>query len=998
MTSDDKLHAGSSLYFCLRHPKLESPNSSKFFRHMTWFERVQCDLPERSGDDVRLFPCALPYPEVLRLETAVDEIEARQIWAMQLLNTFIAWSNFVVLGCPDGACAPQVTYRSACEARSFADRLLREAIEFASPDLVTGRLTCAGKRATVEALLEQVGSFAAAGYIDPVQVDSASSTALPVTAERVAVPERAGRVDPLEWLPEAQARVVADLEGLRKEPHLWEEICHACHRVPEGGEAELAQKLLDTDMAVLVPEHELPRDRRGKLMQGGLFCVEKNAQEDRLIFDRRPENATMPRLEWAALPSAACFARMLLEPCQYLRASGDDLRNFYYMLRLPPNWVRFNSVGRRVDSHVVEQHGLDPAVPHRLCFRVLGMGDRNGCAIAQATHEAILKSVGLLDPQETLAYGRTVPAGDLWQGVYLDDLLIASRQTLADPVPLDGTFIPPIAQASDPDMVLTKAAEAGYEKANLERALHKSFRALTQFKAWGGEIDGVKGRAGAPKEVRRQVWYLISLVVAQGWASKAVLQKINGFLAFAFQFRRELFCLQHHVYHFVSEMHATKWVRLPGFVIDELRSLSIHLVFAEWNMRRRVSSSVLATDATPTTGGAVRADAPEPLVKELWRRSEIRGAPVRLDRSDDADMTEAPIETSHFASTCGECLPWSEVARYTFRETSHINLQEARALRREVCKLASKFESGGQIQVCLNDSMVCVCAFAKGRSSSRKLNNILRGLLPCLILGDVVLALLWVETESNFADHPSRFRPLPPPRKPPGWLHSYGVFGADMFPGLEVFAGSARITAAHLKVGVRMFDPIDELWGGDAFDPRIDWLIKSRQVRWLWLAPPCSSFSPLRNLDRGGPLRPAAHPEGDDAIPEVRLGNLLWSRALELAVMIIGQDGFFIIEHPRGSKAWTLKQTQRMQRYHGCRMYPVDYGGASNPGLPNQKPTTLLTNAPWVPNVLKRCPKTHVHGPPLRGARAKAAGAYPKGFAEALADACWTWASGGAAP
>ena len=474
MTSPAKLHDWFSSNCCLRHPMLESRNSTKFSRYLIWFESVQGILLERSGDDVRLFPCALPCPEVLRIKTAVDETEARQVWAKQLLNTFIAWSNFVVLGCPDGACEPQAAYRSACEARSFADRLLGEAIEFASADLITGRLKCAGRRATVEALMEQVGSFAAAGYVDPVQASS-SSTALPVTATRVAVPEKAGRVDPLQWLPDEQAEVVAGLESLRREPHLWEEICHACHRVPEGDEAELAQKLLATDMAVLVPEGELPRNQHGGLMQGGLFCVEKNATEDRLIFDRRPENATMPRLEWAALPSAACFTRMLLGPCQYLRASGDDLRNFYYMLRLPPNWVRFNSVGRRVATDVVAMHGLDPAVPHRLCFRVLGMGDRNGCAIAQATHEAILKSVGLLDPQETLAYGRTVPAGDLWQGVYFDDLLIASRQTLEYPMPLDGSFVPPPAQGDDADILLTKAAEGAYEKADLERALHKSF-------------------------------------------------------------------------------------------------------------------------------------------------------------------------------------------------------------------------------------------------------------------------------------------------------------------------------------------------------------------------------------------------------------------------------------------------------------------------------------------------------------------------------------------
>ena len=196
---------------------------------------------------------------------------------------------------------------------------------------------------------------------------------------------------------------------------------------------------------------------------------------------------------------------------------------------------------------------------------------------------------------------------------------------------------------------------------------------------------------------------------------------------------------------------------------------------------------------------------------------------MRLDRSLEADRFEAPRETSQFASACAESLPWAVASSYAFRETSHINLQEARALRREIRRLASCFDNAGRIQVCLNDSMVCVFAFSKGRSSSLKLNNILRGLLPYLVMGDVAPALLWIETAANFADHPSRFRPLPPPCVPLGWLQDFGIFGPNTFCGLEVFAGSARITHTHVQAGPPM-------------QPSVD-------------APPCSSFSPLRNLE-----------------------------------------------------------------------------------------------------------------------------------------------------
>ncbi|CAE7910725.1 unnamed protein product, partial [Symbiodinium necroappetens] len=359
-------------------------------------------LLERSGSDTSLFPCALPYPEVLSTEVLQGESELSSWWARAALNTLVAWSNYVTLGCPSpgsAACEPRVGYRCVQDARLFADRLLGELEEFGCSDLVL-EVPCAG-----------------AGYPDDVQVGPApsASSALPVVAERVAVPAEAGRVDPLDWLPADRAEVVASLEKLRRPEHLWDGVTKSFHNVPEREEADVAERLLATQMAVLVPEAELPRDSQGCLLTGGLFSVPKNSEEDRLIYDRRPENGTMPKLDWA---------------------------------------------------------------------RVLGMGDVNGCAIAQ--------------------------------GVYLDDLLITAKVRLSSPVPLDDSFQPLEPREDDEDVVKVKLAEEAYDEAGLQRAVHKEFRMLTTFRAWGAHVDGVKGRVGAPLEVRRQVWKLISAIVRAG--------------------------------------------------------------------------------------------------------------------------------------------------------------------------------------------------------------------------------------------------------------------------------------------------------------------------------------------------------------------------------------------------------------------------------------------------------------------------------------------------
>lgn len=972
--------------------------NSKFLRYYAWLEGAHgalslvVDNPSSS-----LFPCSLPYPEVFHSGKSLGHSLDRSTWAKRHMNAIIAWCNYVELGCPEcgvGVCEPQANYQSEKFARRLADRLLGEVEQFGLEDVFNGSLELTGGRRAVEEAFDQV-ACTVPGYAFP-HTESNLSGALEVRAERIAVPEVAGGVNPSNVLPPDRREVFDNMVSLRRPEALWDVVVPACHRVPPEEEAGLMRKLLKHKMVVMIPERDLPRDSLGRLLSAGLFCVPKNETEDRLILDRRPQNATMDRIHWASLPSGACFGKLLLQPHEYLRGSGDDLRNYYFALELPSNWIGYNSVGRRLDPAVVAEFGGEVGVDYRACFRVLGMGDRNACDIAQATHEAVLERVGLLSSSTKLIYGQHTPSGRIMEGVYLDDLLVVQKCEYDQPVPLDGTFIPPPLDDADEDQQRIRLAELAYAQAGLPRAEHKAFRGLTEFKAWGAEVKGVEGTVGAPKVFRQQTWILLGKVVKLGFCTRNILQKLLGYVCFIFQFRREMYSLQHHIYKFVQGMPNHGWRRLPGFVIDELRSIGLHLPFCIWDMRRELHTSLLSTDATPTSAGAARAEVPSELASELWKLSEVKGAAVRLDESDWERMQRewsAPKEPSAWASCLGKCLEWRAVNGYSFRQTSHINLQEGRALKNEIKRLARDETSFGKIQLCLNDSQVICGAFAKGRSSSFKLNGLMRGLLPYLLFANICLALIRIETESNPADHPSRFRAIPPPRDGPLWLRKFNL-GFRNNIGWELFSGSGRLTAAHIKAGVQMLDPVDILFGGDIFDRSIEDSILLRLMKWVWLAPPCGSFSPLRNLDYYGPLRPKGNPAGDESNPEVALGNRLWRRALFLAELCFGLGIYFFIEHPRGSKAWQLKETKRLMDLTGASLYEVHwcmYEDRERVGLPNRKPTRVLTTAPWFKEVIRTCNGQHFHGPPLRGKRAKLAGAYPWGFCDELAAACKRW-------
>jgi hypothetical protein len=270
---------------------------------------------------------------------------------------------------------------------------------------------------------------------------------------------------------------------------------------------------------------------------------------------------------------------------------------------------------------------------------------------------------------------------------------------------------------------------------------------------------------------RRHLWSLINKLVAHQYVTKSVMRRVLGCICFCLQYRRELYSLLHHLYKWVDDMPDSDWRRIPGFVCDELRAVSLHLPFAVWHMQQHLDTTLLATDATPTSGGATTAEVPEKIGRALVRHSEVKGEAGRLD----GDMPEhcRMIPCSKDIDQLAEGLQWQVKSAYHFRQTSHVNLQELRAVRRELVQLTTSSQcKGKQLQVLLCDSRVCVGALGKGRSSSFKLNGVLRSTLPFLVCGSVSLCTVWVGTNSNPADAPSQGKPLPVPKPLPAWAVS----------------------------------------------------------------------------------------------------------------------------------------------------------------------------------------------------------------------------------
>jgi len=195
-------------------------------------------------------------------------------------------------------------------------------------------------------------------------------------------------------------------------------------RIDKSDELVLAKRMLDCDMAALIEESAIPRDAQGCLELGGAFWGPHTRGRQRLIFDRRPQNAQEHSLNWCDLPHGVLFTRMFLEPDETARGSGDDVEVFYFQLAQQHEFLVRNGFGRRISGVDAKALGADPSRHYRLALRTIGMGDKKDVCVAQATHEDLLRRFKCLTEPTRMSYKKGAPTGSVWEGIYIDDHVV----------------------------------------------------------------------------------------------------------------------------------------------------------------------------------------------------------------------------------------------------------------------------------------------------------------------------------------------------------------------------------------------------------------------------------------------------------------------------------------------------------------------------------------------------------------------------------------------
>ena len=548
----------------------------------------------------------------------------------------------------------------------------------------------------------------------------------------------------------------------------------------------------------------------------GLFTVEKDATLDRLITNRKPENSrerSIGASRWL-FPHPSQLGDTCLGPGECLRASGDDLPDFYHTVQTSEARTRSNAFGPRVPWASVaglpaarrllaRQAGLRPPEFVRALQRTLPMGDVNATDFAQAAHVGALRAGGCCRKEEMVSYREPFPyrapgAPGAQEWIMIDDRAITGVGPRA------------LARAAEwTDVELVDCGMAAYDDANLFPKPSKQYRYKHDFALLGAEVWGCEGWLSTKRGS-----LLIALALSLGICrARAVpldsLEVAASLWSNALLYQRLGFCIPDRIYEAIgaARKEGRSMLQVGDAARDELLALAVLSPFWGTDMRMPVSTRLLATDASGGARSGLGACATElepAAATELWRHRARRGgytgclprdkAAMRelLERlhDPDIDLFDAALEDDPEAARlttdlrarvgqlCDAC-SWKESFRANADPYAHINAKELFAVRSALRRELAKGLQDTRQLVCV-DSLVVLFVLVKGRSASRKLLTIVRSFACELLFAGVVLGLLPVPTKQNPSDAPSRHHRV---RRGPAattcsWARAFAARGA----------------------------------------------------------------------------------------------------------------------------------------------------------------------------------------------------------------------------
>ena len=237
-------------------------------------------------------------------------------------------------------------------------------------------------------------------------------------------------------------------------------------------------------------------------------------------------------LLWRNFPMDPFFTQLIVPKSHSVRASGDDLSNYFYLLRHHESWLGRNTVGKPVKGKHFLDYGCEAERDYILSFKVIAMGDCN--AVDPRSRNSFTDSNRMQAAwirQKLLLLRAVSPAKLTWEGLYIDDHIVTQVVPKRRLRKKDQKFR---------DDEIIEASRKQYQKLGLPVSSKKQFTHLSDFVAWGTAVSSATGRVGTPLVKLKQLCHLIVEVCCIGRVTQKLIQKTVGLLIHPCMHRRNM--------------------------------------------------------------------------------------------------------------------------------------------------------------------------------------------------------------------------------------------------------------------------------------------------------------------------------------------------------------------------------------------------------------------------------------------------------------------------
>ena len=480
----------------------------------------------------------------------------------------------------------------------------------------------------------------------------------------------------------------------------------------------------------------------------GIFGIRKSDAEDRIIIDCRRGNLFLKPSPEVHLPTPTdladlVFSSAIPEAQQRIVVAKSDISAYYHRLRMPL-WMQ-------------QIYGLPPVqvkgglTLYPVCVS-LPMGSSHGTTIAHYFHLSSIDEV--LGEEDEL--GTEVAQ----IGEFEDEFVDERNSETAIGAYIDDSFYLALLRRLGSVNELMSRVNDHLESRGLVISVPKLI-----FAAEGHcETDVLGMGIGERGWIFPKATRLAGLIddtmkmIASARASVKSLESIVGRWVWNIMLRRPVLSILSTVYSLTAENDNTVQ-DLTGEMRLELIALIVVSPLLSAHLFAPISTLMVATDASLKGGGVCAARVTKGEAEAIYSRRIRRGwwaAALRPGgEGDDFEEQNKPRMSPVVRRIITNNI-WATISSYAFTWEDRIEILEGWALLSGLKWVAADPRNHGQRISFLIDSMTLLGAVAKGRSSTRRLNRICKRVAAILLATGIRPVWVWVESEFNPADAPSR--------------------------------------------------------------------------------------------------------------------------------------------------------------------------------------------------------------------------------------------------